>query len=26
VVVHVDPGYEDNPGHAGTGSVAGVLC
>jgi hypothetical protein len=26
VVVHVDPGYEDNPGHAGTGTVAGVLC
>ena len=26
VVVEVDPGYDDNPGHAGTGSVAGVLC
>ena len=26
VVVEVDPGYEDNPGHAGTGTVAGVLC
>ena len=26
VVVQVDPGYEDNPGHAGTGTVAGVLC
>ena len=26
VVVQVDPGYEANPGHAGTGTVAGVLC
>jgi hypothetical protein len=26
VVVHVDPGYDSNPGHAGTGRVAGVLC
>jgi hypothetical protein len=26
VVVHVDSGYDSNPGHAGTGTVAGVLC
>ena len=26
VVVEVDPGYDDNPGHPGTGTVAGVLC
>jgi hypothetical protein len=26
VVVEVDPGYDDNPGHSGTGNVAGVLC
>jgi hypothetical protein len=26
VVVGVDPGYDDNPGHSGTGNVAGVLC
>ncbi|HEV2712811.1 MAG TPA: hypothetical protein VGU26_06925, partial [Gaiellaceae bacterium] len=26
VVVRVDPGYDSNPGHAGTGTVAGVLC
>lgn len=26
VVVHVDSGYEANPGHAGIGTVAGVLC
>jgi hypothetical protein len=26
VVVDVDPGYDDNPGHSGTGNVAGVLC
>ena len=26
VVVHVSPGYDANPGHAGTGTVAGVLC
>jgi hypothetical protein len=26
VVVQVDPGYENNPGHAGAGTVAGILC
>jgi hypothetical protein len=26
VVVEVDAGYDDNPGHPGTGTVAGVLC
>lgn len=26
VVVRVNPGYDANPGHAGTGTVAGVLC
>ena len=26
VVVQVDPGYEDNPGHAGHGTVAGIVC
>ena len=26
VVVEVDPGYDNNPGHPGTGTVAGVLC
>jgi hypothetical protein len=26
VTVHVDPGYEPNPGHAGTGTVTAVLC
>jgi hypothetical protein len=26
VIVQVDAGYEDNPGHAGTGTVAGILC
>jgi hypothetical protein len=26
VVVQVNPGYGPNPGHAGTGTVAGRLC
>lgn len=26
VVVQAYPGYDANPGHAGTGTVAGVLC
>jgi uncharacterized protein DUF4114 len=26
VVVKTDPGYAGNPGHAGTGTVVGVLC
>jgi hypothetical protein len=26
VIVQVNPGYDANPGHAGTGTVAGVLC
>lgn len=26
VVVEVHPGYNNNPGHPGTGTVAGVLC
>lgn len=26
VVVQVNPGYDANPGHAGTGTVVGVLC
>ena len=26
VLVDVDPGYEPNPGHAGTGTVVGVVC
>lgn len=26
VVVATNPGYEPNPGHAGTGTVVGVLC
>lgn len=26
VVVHVTPGYADNPGHAGTGTVVAVIC
>jgi hypothetical protein len=25
-LVQVDPGYESNPGHAGTGTVTGILC
>jgi hypothetical protein len=26
VIVHTDPGYADNPGHAGTGEVVATLC
>jgi hypothetical protein len=26
VLVDVDPGYEPNPGHPGTGTVVGVVC
>jgi hypothetical protein len=26
VIVRVDPGYEGNPGHAGTGTVIAVIC
>jgi hypothetical protein len=26
VVVKTDPGYQPNPGHAGTGTVAGMVC
>src|SRR5213083_2009795 len=26
VIVHTDPGYEPNPGHAGTGTVTAVVC
>jgi len=26
VLVQVDPGYGPNPGHAGTGTVVGVMC
>ena len=26
VIVHTDPGYSPNPGHAGTGTVTGVVC
>src|SRR5207237_359320 len=26
VVVHTDPGYQPNPGHAGTGTVVAVTC
>jgi hypothetical protein len=26
VVVHTDPGYSTNPGHAGTGTVTAVVC
>jgi hypothetical protein len=26
VLVQVDPGYEPNPGHAGTGTVVGIVC
>jgi uncharacterized repeat protein (TIGR01451 family) len=26
VIVKTDPGYEPNPGHAGTGTVVAVLC
>ena len=26
VTIHTDPGYEPNPGHAGTGTVTAVIC
>ena len=26
VIVRTDPGYEGNPGHAGTGTIVGVAC
>src|SRR5439155_10820236 len=26
VTIHTDPGYEPNPGHAGTGTVTAVVC
>ncbi len=26
VIVHTDPGYASNPGHAGTGTVVATLC
>jgi hypothetical protein len=26
VVVRTDPGYDGNPGHAGTGTVVAVTC
>jgi len=26
VVVQIDPGYDSNPGHAGTGTVISVSC
>jgi uncharacterized repeat protein (TIGR01451 family) len=26
VIVRTDPGYEGNPGHAGTGTIVGVIC
>lgn len=26
VIVKTDPGYEGNPGHAGTGTIAAVVC
>jgi uncharacterized protein YegL len=26
VVVKTNPGYEPNPGHAGTGTIAGIFC
>jgi hypothetical protein len=26
VIVHTDPGYEPNPGHAGTGTVTAIVC
>ena len=26
VIVHTDPGYDNNPGHAGTGTVTQVIC
>jgi hypothetical protein len=26
VTIHTDPGYQPNPGHAGTGTVTAVVC
>jgi len=26
VVVQTDPGYDNNPGHAGTGTVVAPIC
>jgi hypothetical protein len=26
VIVRTNPGYEPNPGHAGTGTVVSVVC
>ena len=26
VLVHVDPGYEPDPGHPGTGTIIGIIC
>jgi hypothetical protein len=26
VTIHTDPGYDGNPGHAGTGTVTSVVC
>jgi len=26
VIVKTDPGYASDPGHAGTGTVVGVVC
>ena len=26
VIVHTDPGYQPNPGHAGTGTVTAIVC
>ena len=26
VTIHTDPGYDGNPGHAGTGTVTAVIC
>jgi hypothetical protein len=26
VLVHTNPGYQPNPGHAGTGTVIATIC
>ena len=26
VIVKTNPGYSDNPGHAGTGVIVGTIC
>jgi hypothetical protein len=26
VIVQTNPGYQNNPGHAGTGTIVGVIC